>query len=117
MQMRIRSTVHNKTTRMANVYKRCHTCLYYNTTPRKVFMRTSNNDYFLMVRHLFLFIYATMVNEPPSISLVVSTRNNNIKPRQNNYTITNEQQHYTNTCLDLATKIRLNDIVMNPDIN
>ena len=115
MQMRIRSTVHNKQHAWQMFTKGvklvCTIILHperYLCAP--VAMITFNGG------HLFLFIYAAMVNES-SISLVVSTRNNNIKPRQNNYTITNKQQHYTNTCLEFASKIRLNDIVMNPGFN
>ena len=67
--------------------------------------------------HLFLIHLRHNGQWTLSLSLVVSTRNNTIKPRENNNTITNKHQHHTNTCLELATNRLLNNVVMNPGFN
>ena len=96
--------------------------MYYNTTSRKVSMRTSINYHFFGSTFIgsawtFVFNSSTPQWSMNSLSLVVSTRNNTIKPRENNNTITNKHQHHTNTCLELATNRLLNNVVMNPGFN
>ena len=124
MQMKIQPTVHNKQHALQMTTKGVRlVCTIILQAERYLCAPVSIITFLVrhlsvLRGHLFLFIYATMVNEPSlSLSLVVSRRNNTIKPRENNNTITNKHQHHTNTCLELATNRLLNNVVMNPGFN